>query len=72
MATNANKAAVVTLKHLAAELGEKHELSKKVAVELLTDLVGLIAKNLSTKVAETVSATPVDVKSKVDSAKNQK
>ena len=42
----AGKQAVVTLKHLAAELGEKHALSKKVATELLTDLVGLIAKNL--------------------------
>ena len=42
----AAKQAVVTLKHLAAELGEKHTLSKKVATEILTDLVGLIAKNL--------------------------
>ena len=31
---------------LAAELGEKHELSKKVSTEILTDLVALIAKNL--------------------------
>jgi DNA-binding protein HU-beta len=47
MATSsASKQAVVTLKHLAAELGEKHELSKKVATEVLTDLVALIAKNL--------------------------
>ena len=45
MATAA-KQAVVTLKHLAAELGEKHELSKRVANEILTDLVALIAKNL--------------------------
>ena len=42
----AGKQAVVTLKHLAAELGEKHSLSKKLATELLTDLVALISKNL--------------------------
>ena len=42
----AAKQTVVTLKHLAAELGEKHELSKKTANELMTDLVALIAKNL--------------------------
>ena len=47
MATkDASKQAVVTLKHLAAELGEKHELSKKVSTEILNDLVALIAKNL--------------------------
>jgi DNA-binding protein HU-beta len=47
MATkDASKQTVVTLKHLATELGEKHELSKKVANEILTDLVALIAKNL--------------------------
>ncbi len=45
MATAA-KQAVVTLKHLAAELSEKHELSKKVSTEILTDLVALISKNL--------------------------
>ncbi len=47
MATkDATKQAVVTLKHLAAELGAKHAMSKKVAIEVLTDLVALIAKNL--------------------------
>ncbi len=47
MATkDASKQAVVTLKHLAAELAGKHELSKKVATEILTDLVALISKNL--------------------------
>ena len=45
---------------------------KIIAVAAGCDPSGLIAKKLSTKVAETVSATPVDVKSKVDSAKNQK
>ena len=45
MATAA-KQAVVTLKHLAAELAEKHEISKRVSTEILTDLVALIAKNL--------------------------
>lgn len=45
---------------------------KIIAVAAGCDPSGLIAKKLSTKVAETVSAAPVDVKSKVDSAKNQK
>ncbi|MBX7197903.1 MAG: HU family DNA-binding protein [Rhodospirillaceae bacterium] len=40
------KQAVVTLKHLAAELGDAHELSKKVATEVLTDLVTMISKHL--------------------------
>ena len=40
------KQAVVTLKHLAAELGDSHELSKKVATEVLTDLVTMISKHL--------------------------
>jgi DNA-binding protein HU-beta len=42
----AAKQAVVTLKHLAAELGDTHELSKKVATEVLTDLVTMISKHL--------------------------
>ena len=47
MATkDASKQLVVTLKHLAAELSEKHEISKKVSTEILTNLVALIAKNL--------------------------
>ena len=44
--TTGTKQAVVTLKHLATELSEKHELSKKATTEILTDLVALIAKNL--------------------------
>jgi len=40
------KQAVVTLKHLAAELGDAHELSKKVATEVLSDLVTMISKHL--------------------------
>jgi DNA-binding protein HU-beta len=40
------KQTVVTLKHLAAALGEKHSLSKKASVELLTDLVSSLTKHL--------------------------
>jgi DNA-binding protein HU-beta len=35
-----------TLKHLAAVLAEDHELSKKAAEGILTDLVGLVVKHL--------------------------
>jgi DNA-binding protein HU-beta len=45
-ATDTAKQTVVTLKHLAAELGEKQGLSKKASVEALTDLVSLITKHL--------------------------
>jgi DNA-binding protein HU-beta len=36
----------VTLKHLAASLAEGHEVPKKQAEAMLTDLVGLVVKNL--------------------------
>jgi DNA-binding protein HU-beta len=36
----------VTIKHLAYELAEQHELSKKQALEILEDLVGMITKHL--------------------------
>jgi DNA-binding protein HU-beta len=36
----------VTLKHLAAALSEQHELSKKNAEAILTDLVNRITKHL--------------------------
>jgi len=36
----------VTLKHLAAALAEQHEMSKKQAETVLTDLVGNIVKHL--------------------------
>jgi DNA-binding protein HU-beta len=36
----------VTLKHIAAELAESHELPKKQAEAVLTDLVALTAKHL--------------------------
>jgi DNA-binding protein HU-beta len=36
----------VTLKHLAADIAEAHELSKKQAETILTDLVDRIAKHL--------------------------
>ena len=38
--------ATVTLKHLAAALAEEHELSKKSAEAILTDLVTKITKHL--------------------------
>src|SRR4029079_584425 len=38
--------ATVTLKHLAANIAENHELSKKQAEEVLGDLVGNIVKHL--------------------------
>src|SRR5262245_37482304 len=36
----------VTLKHLAAEIAESHEISKKQADAILADTVGLVVKNL--------------------------
>ena len=36
----------VTLKHLAANLSESHEMSKKQAETILNDLVGLLVKHL--------------------------
>src|SRR5271156_2568623 len=36
----------VTLKHLAASLADSHEIPKKQAETVLTDLVGLIVKHL--------------------------
>ncbi|HYB09576.1 MAG TPA: HU family DNA-binding protein [Alphaproteobacteria bacterium] len=41
-----SKSAVVTLKHLAAALADKHEISKKQSTELLVDLVDLLSKHL--------------------------
>src|SRR5207253_6503163 len=38
--------ATVTLKHLAANLSEPHELSKKQAEAILGDLVNLVTKHL--------------------------
>jgi DNA-binding protein HU-beta len=38
--------ATVTLKHLAAELAEHHELSKKQAEAVLSDIVGLATRHL--------------------------
>jgi DNA-binding protein HU-beta len=39
-------APTVTLKHLAAQIGEDHQLSKKQAETMLGDLVSLITKHL--------------------------
>ena len=38
--------ATVTLKHLAAALAEDHQLPKKQAEAVLTDMVGLVVKHL--------------------------
>ena len=41
-------AAVVTTKHLAATIGERHEMPQKQAALLLTDLVALMIDHLKT------------------------
>jgi DNA-binding protein HU-beta len=46
MAKKAASPATVTLKHLAAALADDHELSKKAAEAILTDVVGKITKHL--------------------------
>ena len=46
MAKKAASPATITLKHLAAALADDHELSKKAAEAILTDLVGNITKHL--------------------------
>ena len=46
MAKKAATPTTITLKHLAAALSEEHELSKKSAESILTDLVGRITKHL--------------------------
>ena len=46
MAKKAATPSTITLKHLAAALAEEHDLSKKAAEAILTDMVGKIAKHL--------------------------
>ena len=46
MAKKAAAPATITLKHLAAALADEHDLSKKAAEAILTDMVGKIAKHL--------------------------
>jgi DNA-binding protein HU-beta len=47
MATAPKKSApTVTLKHLAANLADSHEMSKKQTEAVLGDLVGLVTKHL--------------------------
>ena len=41
-----NPQATVTLKHLAAEIAESHEVAKKQAEAMLNDMVGNIVKHL--------------------------
>jgi len=45
-AAPAKTPATVTLKHLAAQLAEDHEIAKKQADAILGDLVGLVTKHL--------------------------
>ncbi|MGH7087916.1 MAG: HU family DNA-binding protein, partial [Stellaceae bacterium] len=42
----AASANTVTLRHLAAQLADDHEIAKKQADAILTDLVGLVTKHL--------------------------
>ena len=46
MAKKAASPVTITLKHLAAALADDHELSKKAAEAILTDMVGKITKHL--------------------------
>jgi DNA-binding protein HU-beta len=46
MAKKAATPTTITLKHLAADIAEEHEMSKKQAEAILTDLVTRIAKHL--------------------------
>ena len=46
MAKKPGAQATVTLKHLAANLSESHEMSKKQTEAVLGDLVGLVTKHL--------------------------
>ena len=46
MAKKAAAAATITLRHLAADIAEAHDLSKKQAEAILTDTIDLIAKHL--------------------------
>ncbi len=46
MATTKTTAPTVTLKNIAVELAEKHELSKKAMNAILDDLVASLVKNL--------------------------
>jgi DNA-binding protein HU-beta len=45
-AKKASAAPTITLKHLAANLAESHEMSKKQAETILGDLVGLVTTHL--------------------------
>jgi DNA-binding protein HU-beta len=46
MAEKTSTPTTVTLKHLAAALAEKHDMSKKTSEAVLNDLVALITKSL--------------------------
>ncbi len=46
MATSKATQNTVTMKHLAAQLAENHEIAKKQADAIMTDLVTLVTKHL--------------------------
>jgi DNA-binding protein HU-beta len=46
MATKASTPTTITLKHLAASLSEDHDMSKKRAESILTDLVSTVTEHL--------------------------
>jgi DNA-binding protein HU-beta len=45
-AAKAATPATITLKHLAAEIADSHEIPKKQAEAILNDTIGLVGKNL--------------------------
>ena len=57
MAKKAATPSTVTLKHLAAALAQDHELSKKAAEAILTDMVTRITKHLKKGLNDLQSAT---------------
>jgi DNA-binding protein HU-beta len=58
-AAPAKAVTTVTLKHLAADLAESHEMSKKQTEAILGDLVGLVTKHL--KKGEKVRVTGLGI-----------
>jgi DNA-binding protein HU-beta len=46
MVAASSKPKPVTTKHLAAELSEQHQLSKKQGLQMMEDLIGMITKHL--------------------------
>ena len=46
MVAAASKPKPVTTRHLAAELSEQHQFSKKQGLQMMEDLIGMITKHL--------------------------